>query len=174
MTGSATVYAKPDVVRVHYGVRITEPSADAVKDVLTKTGAAIDEGVKKLKLTNVKITVAPVAIRQGQVNNNNNLGGAVPVAPGAPGGAPMPGLGPFTGFSSYTATITDSDPEKLRTATDAFVKSIVEAGANTPGGEEKENNLEFAFPGRDNSSGPKIMLSCLTTRRPAHQPPEGS
>jgi len=158
VTGTATVNVKADTVQVHYGVKVTEPSTDAVKDVLGKTGTAMDEAVKKLKLTNVKITAAPLSIKQGSNNNNNgNLG--VPVAPGgAPAAAPMPGLGPFTGNSSFTATLTDSDPEKLRTATDAFLKAIVEAGANTPGGEGGEQNMEFVFPGREVSSGPKVVL----------------
>ena len=43
VSGSATVYAKPDTARVYYGVRVSEPSADAVKDVLAKTSTAIDE-----------------------------------------------------------------------------------------------------------------------------------
>jgi uncharacterized protein YggE len=157
VSGSATVFVKPDVVRVHYGVKVTEPSADAVKDVLGKTGAAMDEAVKKLKLTNVKVTSAPVALKQGSSNPNGQAAFAPPGG-GAPA-APMPGIGPFTGVSSHTATITDSDPEKLKTAVDAFVKAIVEGGANTSGGDDKEQNLEFVFPGREMSSGPKIVLS---------------
>jgi uncharacterized protein YggE len=154
VTGTATVYAKPDVARIHYGVRVSEPSADAVKDVLTKTTTAIDEAVKKLKLTGLTITTAPVAIKQ---SSGNNAGLGVPVAPG--GAAPGPGLGPFLGYSSHTATIAEKDPEKLRTAVDAFVKAITEAGANTGGGEERENGEGIVFPGQMSSGGPKVVLS---------------
>ena len=154
MTGTATVYAKPDVARVHYGVRVSEPSADAVKDTLTKNTTAIDEAVKKLKLAGLTITTAPVTIKQSSGNQN---GLAVPVAPG--GAAPGPGLGPFLGYSSHTATISEKDPDKLRAAVDAFVKAVTEAGANTGGGEERENNLGVFFPGQESSGGPKIVLA---------------
>src|SRR5437660_3135911 len=87
VTGTATVYAKPDVARIFYGVRVSEPSADAVRDVLTKTSTAIDEAVKKLKLTGLTITTAPVSIKQ---SSGNQGGLAVPVPPG--GAAPGPGL----------------------------------------------------------------------------------
>ena len=71
----------------------------------------------------------------------------------------LAGLGPFIGYSSHTATITEKDPEKLRAAVDAFVKAITEAGANTGGGEERENNLGAFLPGQESSGGPKIVLS---------------
>lgn len=154
VTGTATVYAKPDVARIHYGVRVSEPSADAVKDVLTKTSTAIDEAIKKLKLSGITISTAPVSIKQSS-GNNVNLG--IPVAPG--GGAPGPGLGPFLGFSSHTATIAEKDPEKLRAAVDAFVKVATEAGANTGGGEERENSDGIVFPGQVSSGGPKVVLA---------------
>jgi uncharacterized protein YggE len=154
VTGTATVYAKPDVARIHYGVRVSEPSADAVKDVLTKTTSAIDEAVKKLKLSGLTVTTAPVSIKQSS-GNAANLG--APVAPG--GAAPGPGLGPFIGFSSHTATIAEKDPEKLRAAADAFVKAVTEAGANTGGGEERENGEGIVFPGQVSSGGPKVVLS---------------
>src|SRR4051812_40449160 len=92
-TGTATVYAKPDTARVHYGVRVSEPSADAVKGVLTKTTTAIDESVKKLKLTGLTTSTAPLIVKQSQ---GNGQGLAVPAAPGA-AAAPGPGLGPFLG-----------------------------------------------------------------------------
>jgi len=155
VTGTATVYAKPDVARIHYGVRVSEPSADAVKDVLTKSTTTIDEAVKKLKLPALTVTTAPVVIKQS--SGNNGIGLAVPAAPG--GAAPAPGLGPYLGFSSHTATITEKDPEKLRAAVDAFVKAVTEAGANTGGGEERESNLGVVFPGQDSNGGPKVVLS---------------
>jgi len=153
-TGTATVYAKPDVVRIHYGVRVSEPSADAVKDTLGKNTTAIDEAVKKLKLSGLTITTAPVTIKQ---SSGNQGGLAAPVAPG--GAAPGPGLGPFLGYSSHTATISEKDPDKLRAAVDAFVKAVTEAGANTGGGEERENNIGVFLPGQESSGGPKIVLS---------------
>src|SRR5437763_433974 len=93
-SGTATVYAKPDVARVYYGIRASEPSADAVKDVLTKNTKAIDEAVAKLKLSNLSITTAPMGIKHSSGNAAAGLGGGPPVAPGggAPGGG---GLGPF-------------------------------------------------------------------------------
>src|SRR5262249_19037936 len=153
ISGSATVYAKPDTARVYYGVRVSEPSADAVKDVLTKTTTTIDEAVKKLKLSNVKVTSAPITIHYSQ--GNNNIGVQVPG--GAAGGPPGQGLGPFVGGSSHTATITDTDPDKLRAAVDGFVKAVTEAGANNSGGDLKEINLDI-FPGQRGNDGPKVEL----------------
>ena len=153
VSGSATIYAKPDTARVYYGVRVSEPSADAVKDVLGKSSTTIDEAVKKLKLTNVKITSAPITIHHSS-GNNPNIG--VPVAPG--GGAGGGGLGPFIGCTSSTATLTDSDPEKLRAAVDSFVKAVTESGANTSGGELKEANINI-FPGQGGNDGPKVVLA---------------
>lgn len=153
-TGTATVYAKPDVARVFYGVRVSEPSADAVRDVLGKQTTAIEEAVKKLKLAGLTVTTAPISIKQ---SSGNNPGLAAPVAPG--GAAPGPGLGPYLGYSSHTATITEKDPEKLRAAVDAFVKTVTEAGANTGGGEEKENNIGAFLPGQEQTGGPRVVLS---------------
>jgi uncharacterized protein YggE len=155
VAGTATVYAKPDVARVYYGIKASEPSADAVKDVLTKNTKAIDDAVAKLKLTNLTVTSAPIGIKHSSGNVNANLGG-VPVAPG---GAPAAGggLGPMLGYTSQTATITNSDPDKLRAEVDAFVKTIAEAGANTSGGEARDQNVNI-FPGQEMSDGPKVVL----------------
>jgi uncharacterized protein YggE len=153
VTGTATVYAKPDTARIHYGVRVAEPSADAVKDVLGKTNKAIDEATKKLKLSSLTVSSAPMGLKQG--SGNNNVAMAVPVPAGAPA---APGLGSLTGYTSHTATITNSDPDKLRADVEAFVKAITEAGANTGGGEPKDVNFNV-FPGQDNSDGPRVALS---------------
>lgn len=151
-TGTATVYAKPDVARIHYGVRVSEPAADAAKDVLTKQTAAIDEAIKKLKLGDVQITTAPIIIRQSSGQE------AALMAPAAGAAQPGPGLGPFIAYSSHTATITNSDPEKLRAAVDAFVKAATEAGANTGGGEERTNTLGAFLPGQESGGGPTVVL----------------
>jgi uncharacterized protein YggE len=156
VTGTATVYAKPDVARIHYGVRASEGSADAVKDVLTKTNKAIDEAVKKLKLSNLTITSAPMGMKQAGMNNGAGL--AVPVPPGGGAGGAAPGLGSLLGYTSHTATLTNADPDKLRADVEAFVKAVTEAGANTAGGEPKEINLNF-LPGQDTSDGPTIILA---------------
>ena len=153
VNGTATVYAKPDTARIHYGVRVSEPSADAAKDVLAKTSKAINEAVDKLKLLSLSVSTAPIGIKHSQ--GGNNLG-----VPMAPGGAPAGGggLGPFVGYSSHTATLTNADADKLRAEVEAFVKAITDAGANTSGGEPREQNVNF-FPGQDQSDGPKVVLS---------------
>jgi uncharacterized protein YggE len=153
VAGTATVFARPDVARVHYGVRVQEPSTDAVKDVLTKITSAMDEGVKKLKLANVKVTSAPISIQQSQGNNNV----AIPLPPGGAPAPAAPGLGPFVGHTSHTATITESDPDKLRAAVDALVKAIAEAGANTSG-EVRDPNNNIFLPGQESNGGPKVVL----------------
>lgn len=152
VTGTATVYAKPDTARIYYGVKVTEPTADAVKEVLTKHSKAIDDSVKKLKLGTLAITTGPIGLKQAS-NQNAALG-----VPG--GGAPAanPGLGPYTGHTSQTATITNADPEKLRADVDVFLKSIIDAGANTNGGESKEDNINFGFMAQG-GGGPKVVLS---------------
>ncbi|HKB01531.1 MAG TPA: SIMPL domain-containing protein [Gemmataceae bacterium] len=155
VTGTATVHVKPDVARVYYGIRAQEPSVDAVKDVLTKLSGTMDEGIKKLKLTGLKITSAPVSIQQSQRNDD---GPGVALPPGGAPAAPMAaGLGPYVGHTSHTATITDTDPDKLRVAVDAFVKAVVETGSNTAG-DIRETNADF-FPGRMMNGGPKVILS---------------
>lgn len=158
VTGTATVYAKPDTARIHYGVRVSEPSADAVKDVIGKTTKTIDEAAKKLKLAGLTVSTAPLGIKQVS-GNAGGPGVAVPVAPGGapPGGGGM-GLGPYLGYSSHTATITNSDPDKLRADVDAFVKAITDAGANTDGGEQREQNINI-FPNQTSNDGPRVFLS---------------
>jgi uncharacterized protein YggE len=155
VTGTATVYAKPDVARVYYGIRVQEPSVDAVKDVIAKMSGTMDEGIKKLKLANLKVTSAPVSIQQSQGNNNAAL--AMPPGAGAPAPA-APGLGPFVGHTSHTATIADADPDKLRAAVDAFVKTVVETGANTSG-DIRDANANIFIPGQETNGGPKVVLS---------------
>jgi len=153
VTGTATVYAKPDTARIHYGVKVTEPTADAVKEVLAKHSKAIDESVKKLKIGTLSITSGPIGLKHASTQNGIN--------PGIPaGGAPAanPGLGPYTGHTSQSATITNADPEKLRAEVDMFLKSIIDAGANTNGGEPKEENINFGFMGQG-GSGPKVVIS---------------
>ncbi len=155
VTATATVYAKPDVARVYYGVKASEPSADAVKDVLTKNTKAIDDAVQKLKLSNLTITSAPIGIKHSSGNNAGiGVPGGVGGPPAAPGGG---GLGPFLGYTSQTATIVNSDFEKLRAEVDSFVKTVAESGANTSGGEAREQNLNI-FPGQEQSDGPKVVL----------------
>jgi hypothetical protein len=74
------------------------------------------------------------------------------------GAPPAPGIGPFSANAAYTATITDADPEKLRTAVEAFVKAVTEAGANTPG-DDKESNINVFVGNQETSSGPKVVLT---------------
>jgi uncharacterized protein YggE len=152
VTGTATVYAKPDTARIHYGVRTSEPAVDAVKDSLGKTTKAMDEAVKKLKMSNVTISAAPVTVRQVQANANG-----IAMAGGAPA-APAPGIGPFSANAAYCATVTDKDPEKLRAAVEAFVKAVTEAGANTQG-DDKDIQLNVFIGNQETSSGPKVVLS---------------
>lgn len=157
VTGTATVYVKPDTARIHYGVKVSEPTTDAVKDVLTKTNTAIDDAVKKLKMPNVKVTVGPMSLKQTSTNPG---GGGIAIAPGGAAAPAAPGTGPFTGSIGQCATITESDPEKLRAGVDAYLKAVVEGGANTAGGDDsKEDNANFVFPGQQSSSGPKVVLS---------------
>jgi uncharacterized protein YggE len=152
VTGTATVYAKPDTARIHYGVRTSEPAVDAAKDSLGKTIKAMDEAVKKLKLSNATITAAPVTIRQVQANPNG-----IAQAPGG-AAAPAPGIGPFSANAAYCATITDKDPEKLRAAVEAFVKVVTEAGANTPG-DDKDSQINVFVGNQETTSGPKVILT---------------
>ena len=153
VTGTATVYAKPDTARIHYGVKVTEPTADAVKEVLSKHSKAIDETVKKLKIGTLAITAGPIGLKHASNQNGIN-----PVAPNGAAAPANPGLGPYTGHTSQTATITNADPEKLRADVDSFLKSIIDAGANTNGGEPKEENINF-FPGQGGGGGPRVVLS---------------
>ena len=52
----------------------------------------------------------------------------------------------------------NSDPDKLRADVEAFVKTITETGANTNGGEVREQNVNI-FPNQQGSDGPKVVLS---------------
>ena len=53
--------------------------------------------------------------------------------------------------------MTNTDADKLRAEVEAFVKAITDAGANTSGGEPKEQNSISS--GQDQSDGPKVVLS---------------
>ncbi len=156
VTGSAAVFVKPDRAMIHYGVRAQEPAVDAAKDVVTKSVSAMDEAVKKLKLAGLTTSAAPVTIRQGQMNPNG-----IQIAPAAPG-APAPvagGLGPFTANAAFTATINESNPDKLKAAVEAFVKAVTEAGANTCGDDREINEGGGFIPGQAGNGGPKVVLS---------------
>jgi uncharacterized protein YggE len=153
-SATATVYVKPDVARIHYGIRLTEPSPDAIKDIMAKTVKTMDEAIAKLKLKNMTITTAPISIRQQGANGIAALAGG-----GAVGGAPgMGAMQPYVGQTSNTATITESDPEKLRAAVDAFVKAVAETGCNSSGSEEAANPFA-GISGQEQGGGPKVVLS---------------
>lgn len=155
VTGTAIVYVKPDTARIHYGARVTEPTVDAAKEMLGKTTVAMEEAIKKLKLSGLSISAAPATVRQGAQNQPN-----VQFAPVAPGGAAPAagGLGPFTANASFSAKITESNPEKLKAAVESFVKAITEAGANS-NGDDREPTEGVFLPGQQGSGGPKVVLT---------------
>jgi uncharacterized protein YggE len=153
-SATATVYVKPDVARIHYGIRLTEPSPDAIKDIMGKTVKTMDEAIAKLKLNNLKITTAPISIKQQGANGL----AALAVGGGGAGGAPMPMMQPYVGQTANTATLTDKDPEKLRSAVDAFVKAVAETGCNSSGTDEAPNPFA-GIGGQEQGGGPKVVLS---------------
>jgi uncharacterized protein YggE len=128
VTASATVFAKPDSARIHYSVRVSEPSIEEAKDSATKLVTSMDETLKKLKLNDLTIASGAIAYSRPATTAaaRRALGG-----PGGPGlgGAPPAARGIYSAQVPLTATIREKDPEKLRSAVDTFVKKIVESGA---------------------------------------------
>jgi uncharacterized protein YggE len=149
--GTASVLIAPDMAQVHYGITVTEPSADAVKDALTKMEKGVDEAVKKLKIDNMKISNGATTYSQAAPNENGAL--AVP----APPGAAAAGQVSYSGHTSHTAVLTDTDPVRLRSSVESLVKTLIEQGVNT-NGIEKSLNDNF-YPGQEMNKGPKVILS---------------
>lgn len=132
VTGSATVFVKPDAARIHYSVRVSDASADAAKDTATKQVATIAESVKGLKLDNLKTTAGTVTYSRSSIARMARGGGfAGPGGggPGGPGGGGPIGLGPISAQIPLTATISEKEPDKLRVNVDSFIAKITEGGA---------------------------------------------
>jgi hypothetical protein len=126
VTAGATVFAKPDAARVHYTIRVNEPSIEEAKDSAAKLMKRMDESLKNLKLSDLATSSGAIAYSRG------GTGRVRPGAFGAPGAAPAP-KGAYSAQIPFTATIREKDSEKLRDAVDTFLKKIVESGASISG-----------------------------------------
>lgn len=132
VTGSATVYVKPDAARIHYTIRVSETSIDAAKESATKLVASLNEAVKSLKIPNLTSS-------EGSINYSRSvLTAAAARRLVGPGGGVAPGA-PAAPAATYLAQIPlsvmiqEKDSVKLRSAVDTFVKKIVESGASIVG-----------------------------------------
>src|SRR5262249_38719613 len=125
VTGSATVFVKPDAARIHYAVRVGDASADAARDTATKQVATIAESVKGLKLDNLKTTTGTISYSRnplGRAARNGFPGANGPGGPGFPGGPG--GLASVSAQIPLCATISEKDPDKLRHSVDSFIAKI--------------------------------------------------
>jgi uncharacterized protein YggE len=131
VTGSATVFVKPDAARINYVVRATDASADAAKDTAAKQLTTIADSVKGLKLDNLKTTNGTMTFSRATPSRVR----AAFNGPGGPGlaGPGAAGLGSYTAQIPLTTTITEKDPSKLIHSADAFMAKIVEGGATIAG-----------------------------------------
>lgn len=145
VTGSATVFVKPDTARIHYSVRVSDASAEAAKETATKQLATIAESVKGLKLDNMKTTSGAVSFSRGSsARSARGPGFGNPAGPGGPGGPGPIGLGPVSAQIPVTATITEKEPDKLRASVDSFVAKITEAGASVAGDADPDSPFSSA------------------------------
>ncbi len=146
VTGSATVFVKPDSARIHYVVRVTDTSIEAVNDTATKRVASIGESIKGLKISNLTTSSGTVAYGRTTASRGGRAFGGAGGFPGG-GGGPNPAAapGPQTTYHAQvplTATIKEMSPDKLRAAVDTFVKKVVECGATITG---DSDDAESAF-----------------------------
>jgi uncharacterized protein YggE len=142
VTGSATVFVKPDTARIHYSVRVSDASADAAKDTATKQLATIAESVKGLKLDSLKTTSGSISYSRSsfaRAARGPGFGN-----PGGPGGPGPVGLGPVSAQIPVTATITEKEPDKLRASVDSFIAKISEAGATIAGDADPDSPFSSA------------------------------
>ena len=149
VAGTASVTVAPDTARIHYGVKVSEPTTDGAKEILNKTLATINDNVAKLKIAGLTTVAAPVTFRHQSDANRQRFGGGGP--------QPMPPMTTIVGHASFAATITNSDPAKLKESVDAFLKTISEHGANAS---SEDRNDEIFYSGRDTPTGAKVVLSC--------------
>jgi uncharacterized protein YggE len=147
ITGNATVSVKPDTARIHYSVRSTDSSVEAAHDSVTKQVTGLSDSIKGLKLENLSTLTGSIAY------SKNSSRRAPAFNPGAnPAGGPGASL--YQAMVPMTATITNKDPDKLRTNVDLFVKKAVEAGATMPG-DDSDSPFTTAR-GLLNSEGPRV------------------
>jgi uncharacterized protein DUF541 len=109
---------------------VTDASADAAKDTATKQAATIAESLKSLKLESLKTATGAIAYSRSAISRaaRGNPGFGGPAGPGGP-----IGLGSVSAQIPLTATITEKDPDKLRTSVDAFIAKVTEAGGSANG-----------------------------------------
>jgi uncharacterized protein YggE len=138
VTGMATVFVKPDSARINYAVRVSDASVDAAKDTASKQVATIGDAVKTLKLGNLSTTIGAITYSRG-ATGRVRPGAAFPGGPGGPGLGGPAGLGSYSAQVPLTATITDKDTDKLRTAVDAFIAKVVEGGATISGDSDPDS-----------------------------------
>jgi uncharacterized protein YggE len=132
VTASATVFVKPDSARIHYLLRVSEPSIEEAKDSASKLVTSLDENLKKLKLPDLTTTAGAITYGRATTSARAARAGfpaAGAVNPGGKGAGPAAARETYSAQVPLTATIRDKDPDKLRSAVDAFVKKIVESGA---------------------------------------------
>jgi len=127
VTANATVYVKPDAARVHYLVRVNEPSIEEAKDSASKMLKTMDESLKKLGLSDLTTNAGVISYSRVGATGRARPGGFG--AAGAPGAASAAARAVYSAQCPLTATIREKDLDKLRASVDTFLKKIVESGA---------------------------------------------
>lgn len=130
VTASATVIAKPDSARIHYVVRMSEPSIDEAKDTIDKHLAKMKASFKDLAIPELSVSNGPTAFSRIASTGRAARGGFPPNGAAAPQPAPR---NAYTAMVPLTATIRNKDADKLLKSVDAFLKKIVESGAHISG-----------------------------------------
>lgn len=135
VTGSATVFARPTMARIHYTVRVSEDTAEAAKEAAAKRAATVTGTLKELKLDNLATTAGAVSysrrLSQPGIRGGGFRGGAV-----NPGANPAPPPGPqttFYGSMPLTTTVREADPEKLLASVDSLMRKLLESGIDLTG-----------------------------------------
>jgi uncharacterized protein YggE len=161
VTGSATIFVKPDTARVHYSVRVSEPAVDAAKHAASKQATAMDDAIAALKLSGLTTSVGTATYNRSvsTAAARRALAGAAFAPPGAAGGPGGPNAaGPMIAQMviaqvPLTTTIREKDPIKLRAAVDTLLKTIIDSGAAS--GAELAD-ADFPLPRALSPEGPRV------------------
>jgi uncharacterized protein YggE len=147
-SGTATVRMKPDMARIYFGVRTTDPVSETARELNRKTVKNMTDLMFKQKIDGFEVSTSPVHL----VQQAETRFGAVPVA----GGVQAPPQLPFIVTQALTATVRDSDPERLKEKINKLVQIAVDNGCNTSGSPPPDP--EVYYPGRAAGNGPRVVL----------------
>jgi hypothetical protein len=165
VSASASVFVKPDAARVHYSVRASESSLDAVKEAAAKQVAAVNDAIKALKFTDLSTSVGAATFDRTITRSGRGGGFGGPVNPG---GNPAPAAVTTIHYAMVplTATIREKDADKLIGSVDLFVRRVTEVGgqvANDPNEDDFSGFVNGGPGGRSRVSSQTPRIEWLVS-----------